>query len=118
MPGKKSILQAWEDHGHRHGDQPRVVLSRDVARLPEQPSDFLVDFQDGSLRAQVNLAHTFTGVVAIGLSVYVTGKWTLSRFRVDESCYSKNLTRATIGAWIIALGFGILVYLAHVLEWM
>jgi hypothetical protein len=81
-------------------------------------SDFLIDFQNGSLRAQVNLAHALTGVVAVGLSVYVTGRWAVGRFKVGKSCYSKNLMRATIGAWIIALGFGVLVYLAHVLEWM
>ena len=120
-------LYAWKKnqltrHGKVMGIATVISLgSFFIVMLPvflSSLSDFLVDFQNGSLRAQVNLAHAFTGVVAVGLSVYVTGRWAVGRFRVGKSCYSKTLMRVTIGAWIIALGFGILVYLAHVLEWM
>ena len=120
-------LYAWKKnqlsrHGRIMGIATLISLgSFLIVMLPvflSSLSDFLVDFQNGSLRAQVNLAHAVIGVVAIGLTVFVSCRWVAGRFRVGKSCYSKNLMRATIGAWIVALGFGILVYLAHVLEWM
>jgi hypothetical protein len=120
-------LVAWKkkqlsNHGKIMGAATMIGLaSFAFVMLPvfnDSLSDFLMDVQDGSLRAQINLAHAATGTVAIGLSVFVTGKWAWNRFRLGKGCYQKNLMRATIGAWFVALSFGILVYLAHVLEWM
>ncbi|HEY3420047.1 MAG TPA: hypothetical protein VGK23_05790 [Methanomassiliicoccales archaeon] len=81
-------------------------------------SDFLNDVQAGSVRAQVNLEHALSGAIAIGLSAFVTGKWVWNRFRLGKGCYQRNLMRATVGAWLVALFFGTLVYLAHIQEWM
>jgi uncharacterized membrane protein YozB (DUF420 family) len=109
-------------HGKIMGVATIVSLSSfALVMLPvfmDQLSDLLVDFQAGSLRAQVNIAHAMTGTIAVGLSIFVTGKWAWNRFRLGKVCYQKNLMRATMGAWMVAMGFGILVYLAHVLGWM
>jgi hypothetical protein len=112
----------FSNHGQIMGLATVISLSSfAIVMLPAftlAVADFIVDFQSGSLRAQVNLAHALTGTVAICLSVYVSGKWAWNRFRLGKGCYQRNLMRATIGAWLIALFFGALVYLAHLQEWM
>ena len=110
----------------RHGMVMGIATALSIASfllvmLPvfnDSLSDFINDVQAGSLRAQVNLVHAVIGTVALGLSVVVTGRWAYGRFKLGKACYQKNLMRATIGMWILALAFGVLVYLAHVLEWM
>jgi uncharacterized membrane protein YozB (DUF420 family) len=110
----------------RHGKIMGIATALSIASfltvmLPvfnDSLSDFINDVQAGSLRAQVNLAHAVLGTVALGLSAVVTGRWAYGRFKLGKACYQKNLMRATIGMWVVALAFGVLVYLAHVLEWM
>jgi len=56
------------------------------------------------------LVHAFAGIIAFVLGVWLVGSWHL---KADlKTCFAKkNIMRVTIALWLIALIFGIILYL-------
>ncbi len=122
------VLALVEWHGRRLGRHGTImavatmlaVASTLLVMIPvfnESLSDLLSDVQMGSLRAQINLIHGGVGIAALLLTGAVTGRYAYGRFRVGKGCYGKNLMRVTVGVWLVAILFGVLVFLAQALAW-
>ncbi len=119
-------LIAWRNKRlARHGTIMSVALLLGLASallvmIPvfyDSFGDFINDVQMGSLRAQINLVHGAVGIIAIGFTTYVCGRYAYGKFKVGRSCYSKNLMRGAIGVWLVAISMGVLVFLAQALKW-